>query len=110
MAIDWTKPIQTLDGRVAKVLEHSENSRVTYVAVKSAGQWHTYPVFTDTGSCWVTTINDARNIINVPEKRTVRMTFDVWSDGDVRACVKDFDSTYLAEVIHSFEQDITFEI
>ena len=76
MAIDWTKPIQTTDGKPARVLcTDLKHDHPYVVATEHNGKEILWTV-TDTGRVRGSTPGDGKSgIINVPEKRTVYINF-----------------------------------
>ena len=88
MAIDWTKPIQTTDGKPARVLcTDLKHDHPYVVAAEHHGKEILWTV-TDTGRVRGSTPGDGKSgIINVPEKRTVYINFyedGVWAIWNTR--------------------------
>ena len=86
MSVDWTKPIQTEDGRKARLLGELKTSsvlhesRVVAIECPDGHEWG-YTVFEDGRCC--RQVESTRNIINVPPRKVMR-DVEAWAiiDGE----------------------------
>lgn len=81
--VDWTKPIQTRDGRKARVIcTDAKKSRSVIVLVEnSSGGEHVHD-YEDNGSHYsVNSEAHVLDVINVPEKRTWKGWINVYENG-----------------------------
>lgn len=106
---DLSKPYCTRDGRAAKVLGTMPDGRLCgWVATR----WGSITWLSQNGEC--AEDGPALDLVNVPETRTVKVTFAYLSDGTVRAlapvCRKLNDPAARGTVVARVEREITFTI
>lgn len=90
--IDWSKPIQTRDGREAKFLhdfgnEGTATRQPIFVAVKRLSAWE-HCTCERNGDYWEAVVDSHpcdSDLINVPEKRKVKLCMNVYGSGSVLA-------------------------
>lgn len=86
MSVDWTKPIQTVDGRKARLLGElktlSVEAESMVVAVERAGGYESVHAYLENGR-YFSYKESPRDIINVPPRKVMREV-EAWAiiDGE----------------------------